>query len=159
MSALKSHDLEKELIKKILVALDGSGHANHALIFALDLADKYSASILLVSVFHQVYIPGLEPTFTIIESIKESLEAQRELHGKILSEALKKVNKIKPNLRVSTKLMEGRPADKIVEISKEGKFDLIVMGSRGLGGVTKFFLGSVSNRVADQAPCPVLIVR
>jgi len=77
----------------------------------------------------------------------------------VLSEALKKVKKIKPNLRVSTKLVEGRPSNKIVETAKEGNFDIIVMGSRGLGAIKEFFLGSVSDRVADEATCPVLIVK
>ena len=51
------------------------------------------------------------------------------------------------------------PAEKIVEASKEGNFDLIVMGSRGLGGVAEFLLGSVADRVADLAQCPVVIVK
>lgn len=55
--------------------------------------------------------------------------------------------------------MEGRPSERIVEVAKEGKFDVIVMGSRGLGGIKGFFLGSVSDRVADEAACPVLIVK
>ena len=45
------------------------------------------------------------------------------------------------------------------EIAKEKNVDMIVMGSRGLGGITQFLLGSVSDRVTDHAPCPVLIVR
>jgi len=62
-------------------------------------------------------------------------------------------------LRVSTKLVEGRPSNKIVETAKEGNCDIIVMGSRGLGTIKEFFLGSVSDRVADEATCPVLIVK
>ena len=57
------------------------------------------------------------------------------------------------------KLAEGRPADKIVEAAKEGSFNLIVIGSRGLGGIKEFFLGRASDRVVDEAPCPVLIVK
>ena len=76
----------------------------------------------------------------------------------MLSEALKKVNRLKPNLNVSTKLKEGRPTDKIIETAKEGNFDIIVLGRRGIGGVTELLLGSVSDRVADHAPCAVLIV-
>lgn len=56
-------------------------------------------------------------------------------------------------------LKEDRPADEIVKTAKEGEFDLIVMGHRGLGRVKEFFLGSVSDRVADEAHCPVLIVK
>ena len=74
-------------------------------------------------------------------------------------EVLRKAKKTKPDIEVSTKLLEGRPADKIVEAAKEGEFDIIIMGNRGLGGVKEFFLGSVSDRVADEASCPVLIVK
>jgi len=56
-------------------------------------------------------------------------------------------------------LEEGRPSDKIIETARTGNFDIIVMGSGGLGSIKEFFLGSVSDRVADEAPCPVLIVR
>ena len=56
-------------------------------------------------------------------------------------------------------MITGRPADKIVELAKEEGFDLIVLGSRGLGNIKEFFLGGVSDRVADEAPCPVLIVK
>ena len=69
------------------------------------------------------------------------------------------MKKLKPALKVSMKLQEGEPADEIVAVAKEGNFDVVVMGCQGLGGIVKFFLGSVSNRVANQAPCPVLIIK
>jgi nucleotide-binding universal stress UspA family protein len=64
-----------------------------------------------------------------------------------------------PARAVSHRIDEGRPADKIVEAAKEGGFDLIVMGIRGLGAVEEFFLGSVTDRAADTAVCPVAIVK
>ena len=78
---------------------------------------------------------------------------------KVLFEALKKAKNLKAGLKISKKLVQGRAADKIVEVAKEGGFNLIVIGSRGLGGIKGFFLGSISDRVADEAPCPVLIVK
>jgi nucleotide-binding universal stress UspA family protein len=61
-------------------------------------------------------------------------------------------------LKVSTKFEKGEPDEKIVEIAKDGNFDIIVMGSRGLGGRSST-LGSVSSKVIDKAHCPVLIVK
>jgi nucleotide-binding universal stress UspA family protein len=55
--------------------------------------------------------------------------------------------------------VEGKPSDKIVEGEKERKFDVIVMGSRGLSGISEFLLGSVSHRVVNDAECPVFIVK
>ena len=83
----------------------------------------------------------------------------KNYHKEILSEATKNAKKSSPKIHFTTKLVEGRPADKIVETAKLESFDLIVIGSRGLGGIKEFFLGSVSDRVADEAPCPVLIIK
>lgn len=153
----------KDLIKKILVPIDGSEHANHALNFALEIAEKFSATIAILSVFHFIYIPisNIEESqdFLPPEIYQEMLEEQKNQHKNMLSEALKKVIKTNPNLKISTKLVEGRPADKIVETAKQEEFDIIIMGNRGLGGVKGYILGSVSDRVADHASCPVLVVK
>ena len=76
----------------------------------------------------------------------------------VLSKAQREVQKKKPDLKVSTRFEKGEPDEKIVEIAEKGKFDLIVMGSRGLGGRVSA-LGSVSSRVVDKSSCPVLIVK
>lgn len=153
------------MIKKILVALDGSKPANKALNFALGLAETYSAELVLLNVYEPVtpffYFPsevGTPPVATPVVTVEVSKELRAQ-HEKVLSEALKKANRDKPNLKVSTMLSEGRPSDKIIEAANEGKFDLIVMGSRGIGGIKEIFLGSVSDRVADEAKCSVLIVK
>ena len=148
------------LIKKILFAIDGSQSADHALNFGLDLARKYSAEVMIATVFDSpqpsLVVKGMLYTPTSTENYLKKFKA---FHERILLDALNKAEKISPNLKVSTKLFEGRPADKIVEIAKEEDFDLIVIGSRGLGGIKEFFLGSVSDRIADHASCPVLIVK
>jgi nucleotide-binding universal stress UspA family protein len=155
------------LIKKILVAIDGSEPANKALDFALGLAEKYSAEITLLNVYQPItplfYFPATsEIGYTPISppipeaSLSKELKAQ---HEKVLSEAFKKASRDKPNLKITKMLSEGRPSDEIIEAAKEGKFDLIVMGSRGVGRIKEIFLGSVSDRVADEAKCSVLIVK
>jgi nucleotide-binding universal stress UspA family protein len=155
------------LIKKILVAVDGSELANKALDFALGLAEKYSAELMLLNVYQPItplfHFPttsvlGSPPIVTPIAMAAFSKELKAQ-HGKVLSEALKKANKDKTKLKITTMLSEGRPSDKIIEAADEGKFDLIVMGSRGIGGIKEIFLGSVSDRVADEATCSVLIVK
>ena len=148
------------MIKKILVSIDGSQSADHALDFGLDLAGKYSAEVMIATVVDSpsssLVVKGMLYAPTSTENYLKKL---RTFHEKILLEALDKTKKISPKLKVSTRLLEGRPADKIVETAGEGAFDLIVMGSRGLGGIKEFVLGSVSDRVADEASCPVLIVK
>jgi nucleotide-binding universal stress UspA family protein len=56
-------------------------------------------------------------------------------------------------------ILEGSPAEAIIEVAKTSKSDLIVMGSRGLGQLAGLLLGSTSQKVVAHAPCPVLIVR
>ena len=148
------------MFKKILVTLDGSKSADRALDFALDLATKYSAEVVLISVFDAPSVSLLAPGIVFAPtSTAKYLEELRSFHEKVLSEALKKAKSLNVGLKVSKKLLQGRAVDKIVETAKEGGFDLIVIGSRGLGGIKGFVLGSISDRVADEAPCPVLIVK
>lgn len=139
--------------------LDGSEHSQHALSYSLDIADKYDASIILVTVHQPTYIVmNLDPSLSLKLS-KEISDSHKAQHKHILAKSLKYVKKINPKLRVSTRLIEGRPADQIIKTAEEEHIDLIIIGSRGLGGIQQFLLGSVSDRVADQAPCPVLIIR
>ncbi|MEM3955388.1 MAG: universal stress protein [Candidatus Bathyarchaeia archaeon] len=155
------------MIKRILVAIDGSEHAYKALDFALDLAEKYSAAVTIINVFQAPMVPIVPPVGYLAEgelstysiAYDDLVREVKAAHEKILSHAFKRAKRLKPNLEVSTLLKEGRPADEIVKTAKEGEFDLIVMGHRGLGRVKEFFLGSVSDRVADEAHCPVLIVK
>ena len=148
------------MIKKILIAIDGSQSADHALNFGIDLAEKYSAEVLIATVLNSpepsLVVKGM---FFIPNTTEEYMKKLRKFHKKILLVARYQSKKNNPKLKISTKLLEGRPADKIVETAKEGDFDLIVIGSRGLGGIKEFILGSVSDRIADHAPCPVLIVK
>ena len=149
------------MFNKILVPIDGSEQSYRALNIAMDLAKRYLAKVTLVSVA-QPYIvtsqyspqPMLTPIPTT--SYDENIE---NAHKKILANAYDEAKKINSEIKISKELLNGRPADKIIEIAKEDGFDLIVIGSRGLGGIKEFFLGSVSDRVADHAPCPVLIVK
>jgi nucleotide-binding universal stress UspA family protein len=150
------------LIKNILVPIDGSEHSNNALKFGLDLAEKYAAKLTLLSVAQPVVVTGpmfitqpmMPPTSTAMY-----VQAIESAHKKMLEDTYNRAKAEKPDLEISKRLVDGRPADQIVEIADKEKFDLIVIGSRGVGGVKKFFLGSVSDRVADEAHCPVLIVK
>jgi len=151
--------LMRELIKKILVAIDGSEHAEKALDFALDLAERYSAQVTILNVFQMptsIYF-GEPPMYPV--ALNNLYDELKSAHHKMLSKALERAKGLKPSLKISTELREGRPADQIVMAAEEGGFDLIVLGHRGLGKVKEFFLGSVSDRVADEARCPVLIVK
>jgi nucleotide-binding universal stress UspA family protein len=138
------------------VALDGSDCAERALDFALDLAHRYSAEIQLLTVVPPVFLPVHSFDIVKSEAIADATTQLENSFRGVLSKAEKKVKKT--NLKVSTKLEHGSPDEKIVEMAERGNFDIIVMGSRGLGR-RDYALGSVSSKVADNAHCPVLLVK
>jgi nucleotide-binding universal stress UspA family protein len=140
------------IFQKILVPLDGSEHSERALEAAVQLAKKFNSKLALLTVYSATeMIPSPEfPGFPVIG-------AAREWGGKILAEAEQKVKS--ETIEVETELTEGNAVERIVEKSKEGKFDLIVMGARGLSTIEKILIGSVSEGVIKNAPCPVLIVK
>jgi nucleotide-binding universal stress UspA family protein len=145
------------MIGKILVAIDGSDHADNALDFAVDLAQKYSAKILLLTVVPPVFLPI--PSMNVMKS-QAIADASAELENSfrtVLSKTEEKVKRLS-NMQLFTRLEHGHPDEVIVETAKMGNFDVIVIGSRGMSR-RDYALGSVSSRVAENATCPVLIVK
>jgi nucleotide-binding universal stress UspA family protein len=146
------------VIKKILVAIDGSEASKHALSFAVDLAEQTSAEIQLLTVVPPVLLPSLGFYKAKSKAIKECTDELETIFWDILAKSLDEAQKRSPKLKLSTKLKLGEPHKKILQTAKLGKFDLIIMGSRGLG--SRFTaLGSISSRVIDQASCPVVVTR
>jgi nucleotide-binding universal stress UspA family protein len=146
------------LIKKILVALDGSESATNALNYALDLAEVTSAELELLTIIPPVFLPSYSSYVLDSSAIEDCAKKMESFCRGVLSKAQKEVQNKKPELKFLTKIEKGKPDEKIVKIAKDGNFDMIVMGCRGLGGRGDA-LGSVSSRVVDIAHCPVLIVK
>lgn len=148
------------VIKNILAGIDGSTSSEKALDFALDLAEKFNASVTILNVSETPSVetfPG-EPTTYTGGAAAFTKELQK-IHEEILSKAVVHANAAYPNLLVASKLLEGDPAAEIVDAAEEGGFDVVVVGHRGGGGVREFLLGSVSGKVAHSAVCTVIIVR
>jgi len=133
---------QKTKLSKILVAVDGSESAEKALEYAVQLAKKHKAKVTLLNVGESKLF-GFKP------------EVAREVGEHILSDAAAKVK----GLKLNTQLEFGNPAETLIEVAEKGNYDLIVVGSRGLSSVKRFFLGSVSDDVSHHAKCSVLIVR
>jgi len=145
------------MYKKILVPLDGSIRAKIAAENAIELAKCMDAGILF---FH--VIPALPPYVNkysdrlggAYQQIHDELQTTGE---EIMEQARNEFGKY--GVRMDIKVIWGNPAMEICREAKEGRFDLIVIGSRGLGEIKGYLMGSVSNRVTRHASCPVLIVR
>jgi nucleotide-binding universal stress UspA family protein len=144
---LTGRDAERRrAMKRILVAYDGGEPARRALDVAIDLAKRYDALVSVVSVI-PVH-PGRMPIDPWDDSI---------VHAKALREA----RAILAEHGIEAELLEpsGDPARTIEKIVEAGGFDTVVVGSRGLGSVSRVLQGSVSEHVATHADATVVIAR
>lgn len=133
------------MVQKILLAYDGGEPAKHALTQAIEMAHKFEATVSVVSV-----VPFRPGTRAPVDPWDDS-----SVHAKELLEA-------KHTLReagIEAELLEpaGDPARTIERIARDGGFDTIVMGSRGLGAIDRMLQGSVSEHVATHADATVVI--
>jgi nucleotide-binding universal stress UspA family protein len=136
---------------KVLVPTDGSEHAMKAVQRALELAEKNGAQITLMSVasFAKDILDDMPP------GIQDKLEREA-------AAVLKKAKELfdQKGLKVEMVLEAGLvPANNIIRLAEDGKFDRIVMGSTGRTGIAKILMGSTAAKVVANAPCEVTIVR
>jgi nucleotide-binding universal stress UspA family protein len=153
------------MYKKILVALDGSEPSHNALLHAATLAQKFGAELTLLAVVQRVMIPifpdegyGAVP-LSAAKDMAQYQDKMRELYQNVLREAEEKLREEYPGVKFESILKEGRPSATIVEQAESDGFDIIVMGSRGIGGYTGWILGSTSRRVVDSCTKPILVVK
>jgi len=140
------------MFNHILLGVDGSEHAVHAAKVAGDMARSMKTKTLRVVVAFDPVPPYLgEPNLQI------AISARMKEADTILDIAVKAVGEIPGE--VHTEILEGSPAEAILDVVKVRKCNLIVMGSRGLGRLAGALLGSQSQKVVHHATCPVLIVR
>ena len=141
---------------RILLATDGSEEANLAALRAVELADATDSEL------HVVHV-GVVPIF--LKSYPGTLGYERRLYEEIEEisrELLRKQSwrvKAAGGAVAGSHLRMGEVDLEIVALAEELGADLIVMGSRGLGGVRRALMGSVSDSVVRHAHCPVLVVR
>lgn len=129
-------------ISKILVGVDGSEDSKKALKHAVELASKFKASITLLHVQQSLSFE-LKPEFA------------KQVGESILSDVSSEVKGVK----FDKKLEFGNPAETLINVADKGKYDIIVVGKRGVSTVKRFFLGSISDDVSHHAKCSVLIVK
>ena len=136
--------------KKILVPLDGSPNSMRGLDRAIEIAKGGDAEITGFYVFHLPIAAGIKYTAKMKE------EAQKKA-VKAIGPAMNKAQKAGAVFKYKTG--GGNTGSEIVKFAKNGKFDMIVIGARGLGGAKEMFLGSTSNYVMHKTAVPVLVVK
>jgi len=139
------------LFEKILVAVDGSKHSVRALEEGLQIAKLAGGKITLI----HVYWTGSIHIITPYQDHR--FQAMRKKGERILADGKKRGKS--EGVQVETLLLEGDIVDQIIKTAKDGDFDLVVAGARGLSRVKGLLMGSVSNGVTRNAPCSVLVAR
>jgi len=153
-----------KLFEKILVPLDGSEHSLKALDVAIQIAKKFGGKITLVHVYSMA-VPGVMPEPSMatgvpvmtVPDISRLVEATRKAGSRILEDGEQRVKAAK--VEVNKLLEEGHTVQEIIRVAKEGNFELIVMGARGISHIREMLLGSVSDGVMHHVSCPVLVVK
>ena len=177
------------MIKKILVALDGSTQAGKALNLAVDMAKALSAEVAFIHVISDKPLADGERRLAETEYAAEIAQALsgsevavgpgsaqtdpegllrtsykvglaiRTVIGRRIVERAEQYARQKGVNSVKTMLADGDPAAMIVDTADRENPDLLIMGSRGLSGIRELFMGSVSHKVSHSARCSVLIVK
>jgi nucleotide-binding universal stress UspA family protein len=141
------------MARSIVIGTDGSGPAERALDEAITIASRDGAALHVVTAFPDPAV--------IREKITSGATAASvnlsEVADQVLTRAAERAQE--RGVTAETHAHESEPAEAILEVAAAQDADLIVVGSRGLSGIQRFLLGSVSSKVSEHASCSVMIVR
>ncbi|MBI2302936.1 MAG: universal stress protein [Armatimonadetes bacterium] len=138
------------MLNRILCAYDGSAPAEKAFAFAVELAERFEAELLVLSVARPPEPPELVETAAVLDSARAFYAEQFE---RLRAQEAARTVRLRFDVAV------GHPAEQIVHRAEAEGSDLIVVGHRGKSLLARWLLGSVSKRVLSYAPCAVLVVR
>jgi nucleotide-binding universal stress UspA family protein len=145
------------IFESIMVATDGSEIARKAVDSAIKIARLNKAKLYAV----HVIAPG-ETKVTLHDprdaEWKKAMREHLETQGKEATAYAETTGKIE-NVAVESVILEGNPADQIVDFAERNDIDLIVMGTLGKSGIQRFLLGSVAENVIRHSKKPVLVIR
>lgn len=156
------------IYSKILVPYDGSKYAEKALNKAVNLAKLIKGSkIIILNVIEEILTPPLVfPTrirhYKTGEDTTLSTyfrDLQTDMRYKMINTLEKIKQKYENSVKIRTVVLVGSAEDKIVGYANRQNVDLIVMGSKGLKGISRLLMGSVSRHVSEKVKCSVMIVR
>ncbi len=141
-------------IQKILVPYDFSPHSEHALDWAIGLAEKWQARLELLHVIH-ILPPVVDIAGDVYAHVEQAQLAAAQKHLEtVLSTKAEDLSVL-----FDSHVRRGVPFQAICDEAATQQADLIVMGSHGRTGLSHVFIGSVAERVIRHAPCPVLVTK
>ena len=156
------------MISRILIAFDGSEISQRALDYAVKFAECWGAELTILVVVPRVMMPLPLRAYlngfgrmhvNSTRKLSQDQEKMRTAYQKILTEVEERVRLEHPRLKAMLRLEEGPPSSTIVDIAEDEGFDIVVIGSRGLGYLRALILCSTSNHVTKSCSKPVLIVK
>ena len=140
------------MFRKILIAVDEGGPARRAVEVGVELARTVGAAVAVLHVVDAAIAFRNDLCITDEEMLKDLWERGKQL-------VTTTVEKLAPTLKCEPMIVEGDPAETIMETASQWGADLIVLGSDGRGRLAHFLLGSTADAVIRRAPCPVLTAR
>jgi nucleotide-binding universal stress UspA family protein len=148
------------LYKKLLLPTDGSEYSEKAGEHAIWIADKSFAEIIVLYVVDTHYLRAL-PQPDLRKSLNKDLREEGKIAVNKFSEELeeKQCNGFCKNVKLTTEIKKGKPAEEILKIIEEENIDLVVMSASGKHALHKFLEGSVTESVVRSAKCSVLVVK
>jgi nucleotide-binding universal stress UspA family protein len=147
------------MMKNVLVATDGSTHAQHASELGVELAKNCGGKVfaLFVADVGRYFEPMGGVSWNIADEVVQGIKSEVQAEGENATKQIEEIAK-KAGVPVEKKIIEGHPADDILKFADEIKASVIVVGSIGLRGLRKFQLGSVTDKIVHNSKVPVLIV-
>ena len=138
-----------------MVATDGSEAARRAVKSAIEFAKLSETRLYAVHVVSLGFYPI---TLSTNAEWKKALEEQLMTEGKQATAYVENAGRA-ANVEVESVILEGNPAEEIIDFAEKNDFDLIVMGTHGMTGISRFLLGSVAENVVRHSKKTVLVVR
>ena len=141
--------------KRIILATDLSPASEPALKEAIGLAKENGAQLLIAHAYQPPSVVGAQSISAgVYEEWDQTIRAEVKGRLQKLVE-----NAAKEGVKAEPLVLTGAPYEAIAEAARSNDADLVVLGTHGRKGVSRFFLGSVAARVISTAPCPVMTVR
>ena len=139
------------MFDKILLAVDGSDHSLKAAKLAGNLARMSGGTLRVITAYEEV------PSYLGEPNLSQTIAKRTEKAEGILNEATEEIGDIPGDCE--TEILSGDPAETILRVVDTFDIDIVIMGTRGQGGIKSLLLGSQSHKVLSAAPCPVMLVR
>lgn len=144
-------------VNKLLVPVDGSAASKKAADKAVEIAKKYNSEITFLTVASIPDIHSHGPYYGVGFDYESMTKKNVEINKNMLESIIGQLEL--EGIKYEKVVVAGEPYDEILKAANKSEYDYIVMGRRGFSKIARFFIGSVTQRVISESPCPVIVVK